>query len=89
MQNWVTMRWINSHAQYKDKNNKAKTSKRFYNVFLQTDIFGAWQLIKVFGRVGTKGRIHIDNEILSYDHGLKLITKISKKRKSHHYIQVN
>ena len=58
---------------------------RYYQVFLDQDLFGDWTLIKVWRGIGSnRGRMH-STGVASYASGIELVEEIIKKRKTRGY----
>ncbi|MEJ1343166.1 MAG: WGR domain-containing protein [Candidatus Sedimenticola sp. (ex Thyasira tokunagai)] len=61
---------------------------RYYSVRLERDLFGAWVVIRTWGRIGTSmGRIRTD-PASSFEEGLSQIEAIEKNRVSHGYTRI-
>jgi hypothetical protein len=53
---------------------------RYYQVFLDQDLFGDWTLIKVWGGIGSnRGRMH-STGVVSYKAGIELVDEIARRR---------
>jgi hypothetical protein len=53
---------------------------RYYQVFLDQDLFGDWTLIKVWGGIGSnRGRMH-STGVASYESGVEQIDEIARRR---------
>lgn len=53
---------------------------RYYQVFLDQDLFGDWTLIKVWGGIGSnRGRMH-STGVGSYEAGIELVDEIARRR---------
>jgi hypothetical protein len=53
---------------------------RYYQVFLDQDLFGDWTLIKVWGGIGSnRGRMH-STGVASYEAGVELVDEIARRR---------
>jgi hypothetical protein len=58
---------------------------RYYQVFLDQDLFGDWTLIKVWGGIGSKrGRMH-STGVASYAAGIELVDEIARRRSQRGY----
>lgn len=58
---------------------------RYYQVFLDQDLFGDWTLIKVWGGIGSnRGRIH-STGVASYEAGVELVDEIARRRSQRGY----
>lgn len=65
--------WINSEK------------ARYYQVFLDQDLFGDWTLIKVWGGIGSnRGRMH-STGVASYEAGIELVGEIARCRSQRGY----
>lgn len=68
---WFTIRW--------------QKGNRYYVAELMQDLFGAWQLKRTWGSIDThRGHtktLYADN----YDHALKLLRNLEKRRKTRGY----
>jgi len=61
---------------------------RYYQVYLDRDLFGDWTLRKVWGGIdSSRGRMH-NTGIPSYDDGVEQIREIAKRRGAHGYQRV-
>ena len=69
---WITLRW--------------QKGRRYYVAELTQDLFGAWLLKRTWGSIDThRGQtktLYADN----YDHALKLLRNLEKRRKARGYI---
>ena len=62
---------------------------RYYQVFLDRDLFGHWTLRKVWGGLDSHlGRTH-NTGVASYDDGIEQIRAIAKRRTQHGYRRIN
>lgn len=58
---------------------------RYYQVFLDQDLFGDWTLIKVWGGIGSnRGRMH-STGVASYEAGVELVDEIARSRTQRGY----
>jgi hypothetical protein len=58
---------------------------RYYQVFLDQDLFGDWTLIKVWGGIGSnRGRMH-STGVASYEAGIELVGEIARRRSQRGY----
>jgi hypothetical protein len=58
---------------------------RYYQVFLDQDLFGDWTLIKVWGGIGSnRGRMH-STSVASYEAGVELVDEIAQRRSQRGY----
>ena len=58
---------------------------RYYQVFLDHDLFGDWTLITVWGGIGSnRGRMH-STGITSYEAGIELVGEIARRRSQRGY----
>ncbi|MGB5733817.1 MAG: WGR domain-containing protein [Thiohalocapsa sp.] len=58
---------------------------RYYQVFLDQDLFGDWTLIKVWGGIGSnRGRMH-STGVTSYEAGIELVDEIARRRSQRGY----
>ena len=61
---------------------------RYYQVFLDQDLFGDWTLIKVWGGIDSnRGRMH-STGVASYEAGIKLVDEIARRRAQRGYASV-
>ena len=61
---------------------------RYYQVFLDQDLFGDWTLIKVWGGIGSnRGRMH-STGVASYEAGVELVDEIARRRARRGYASV-
>jgi hypothetical protein len=61
---------------------------RYYQIFLDQDLFGDWTLIKVWGGIGSnRGRIH-SSGVASYEAGVALVDEIARRRALRGYTSV-
>ena len=61
---------------------------RYYQVFLDQDLFGDWTLIKVWGGIGSnRGRMH-STGVASYEAGVEQIGEIARRRAQRGYASV-
>lgn len=61
---------------------------RYYQVYLEQDLFGDWSLRTVWGGVGSRrGRVH-NTGVGSYEEGLGQIREIEKRRAQRGYAVV-
>ena len=61
---------------------------RYYQVFLDQDLFGDWTLIKVWGGIGSnRGRMH-STGVASYEAGVELVDDIARRRARRGYASV-
>jgi len=61
---------------------------RYYQVFLDQDLFGDWTLIKVWGGIGShRGRMH-SSGVASYEAGVELVDEIARRRAQRGYASV-
>ena len=62
---------------------------RYYQVFLDQDLFGDWTLIKVWGGIGSnRGRMH-GTGVESYEAGIELVDEIARRRARRGYASVS
>lgn len=62
---------------------------RYYQVFLDRDLFGDWTLIKVWGGIGSnRGRMH-STGVASYESGVELVDEIARRRNQRGYKPVD
>jgi hypothetical protein len=62
---------------------------RYYQVFLDQDLFGDWTLIKVWGGIGSnRGRMH-STGVTSYEAGVELVDEIARRRAQRGYASVS
>ena len=63
--------------------NPAKA--RYYQVFLDRDLFGEWTLIKVWGGIGSnRNRMH-STGVAPYEAGIELVDEIARRRSQRGY----
>jgi len=61
---------------------------RYYQVFLDQDLFGDWTLIEVWGGIGlNRGRMH-STGVASYQAGLEQFDEIARRRTQRGYDSV-
>jgi len=61
---------------------------RYYQVFLDQDLFGDWTLIKVWGGIGSnRGRMH-STGVASYEASVEQIGEIARRRAQRGYASV-
>lgn len=73
IQEWVTVRWENH------------TSKRYYMIMIEQDIFDQWVLIRVWGGIQKKlGGMKV-SVLENKDQGIEMIKNISIRRKKRGY----
>jgi hypothetical protein len=61
---------------------------RYYQVFLDQDLFGDWTLIKVWGGIGSnRGRMH-STGVASYEAGIELVDEIARRRAHRGYANI-
>jgi len=61
---------------------------RYYQVFLDQDLFGDWTLRKVWGGIGSRrGRMH-STGVASYEVGVELVDEIARRRAQRGYASV-
>lgn len=64
-----------------------KREQRYYNVFVQKDLWGEWSLVKSWGRIGSKlGQMRI--EPIESDGLGRSLGQIHKTRLQHGYVLV-
>jgi hypothetical protein len=62
---------------------------RYYQVFLDQDLFGDWTLIKVWGGIGSnRGRMH-STGVASYEAGVELVDEIARRRSQRGYTRAS
>jgi len=62
---------------------------RYYQVFLDRDLFGDWTLIKVWGGIGSnRGRMR-STGVASYEAGIELVDGIARRRTQRGYKPVD
>ncbi|WP_295542114.1 WGR domain-containing protein [uncultured Thiohalocapsa sp.] len=58
---------------------------RYYQVFLDQDLFGDWTLVKIWGGIGSnRGRMH-STGVESYEAGIELVDEIARRRSQRGY----
>ena len=58
---------------------------RYYQIFLDQDLFGDWTLIRVWGGIGSnRGRMH-STGVASYEAGIELVDDITRRRSQRGY----
>ncbi len=61
---------------------------RYYQVFLDQDLFGDWTLITAWGGIGSnRGRMH-STGLASYEAGIELVDEIARRRAQRGYASV-
>jgi hypothetical protein len=59
---------------------------RYYQVFLDQDMFGDWTLITAWGGIGSnRGRMH-STGVASYEAGVELVDEIGRRRAQRGYV---
>jgi len=62
--------------------------RRYFNVHLQLDLFGAWTLLRDWGSLDNgRGQMHLDS-VSDPAIGHRLIADIHKRRIAHGYVSV-
>ena len=75
---------INPSAMQRSWINPQKA--RYYQVFLDQDLFGDWTLIKVWGCIGSnRGRMH-STAVGSHEAGVELVDEIARRRTRRGYL---
>jgi hypothetical protein len=61
---------------------------RYYQVFLDQDLFGDWTLITAWGGIGSnRGRMH-STGVASYEAGIEQVDEIARRRARRGYTSI-
>lgn len=63
----------------------AKNKRRYYAMFVQQNLFGEWELVREWGRIGGLGRIRCDRH-LSSQQALSALRNLASQKARRGYI---
>ncbi|MBN6742835.1 WGR domain-containing protein [Acidithiobacillus sp. MC6.1] len=69
------------------KIDDAQGQRRFYQVEVKQDLFGAWIVIRSWGRIGHKPSRVIEVEVQSAEDAQRIVAETATTRKKHHYLE--
>ena len=69
------------------KREPEKNIHRYYSLHIQPTLFGEWDVVRQWGRVGQRGGQQRVDHYLSYDEAKRRYEALCQLRKNHQYLQ--
>ena len=69
------------------KREPDKNIHRYYYLHIQSTLFGEWDVVRQWGRVGQRGGQQRVDHYPSYDEAKRRYEALCQLRKKHHYLQ--
>jgi predicted DNA-binding WGR domain protein len=63
-----------------------RSPRRYYRVFIQRNLFGQWELLRVWGGVGSRRGGHVVQPVATREDALLLLQQVQRKRAQHGYV---
>lgn len=81
MENFDKKNWFNNRWENPDK-------KRYYQTILQQNLFGDWEIVKVWGRINSNLGRHMVEPCDSYKSAISRLEQINKLRVKRGYTAI-